>query len=288
MKPRFGTSILSWILPEWTADGGLYAIQQTAKAGFDLLEILLPPSMDFDAPTVKQQLKKHALDAVCSLNLPKEAHIPFYPQEAIRLIKEALDKTAQLETDLLCGVLHAGIGVFSGSQRIEEEENILCEVWAEVANYAAPLGITIAIEPINRYESYVCTCAAEVLTFIERVGAPNLALHLDTFHMNIEENSFYEPVVAAGEKLRHIHITESDRGMLGEGNVCWEDLFLALHEIDFTGNLVLENFSNSIQGMAEAVSLWRPSKYDSHELAIKSLAFMKKMSEEEADELELR
>jgi D-psicose/D-tagatose/L-ribulose 3-epimerase len=278
MNPKFGTSILSWILPMWTAEGGLYAIEQTAITGFDLLEILLPPSMDFDAPTVKRQLKEHNLHAVCSLNLPKEAHIPFFPKEATRLIKAALDKTAALDTDFLGGVLHSGIGVFSGSPRTKEEEDILCEVWAEVADHAAKLGITIGIEPINRYESYVCTSADEVLTFIERVGASNLTLHLDTFHMNIEESNFYDPVVKAGDKLRHVHLTESDRGMLGEGNVHWDDFFKALHEINYSGNLVLENFSSYIPGMASAVSLWRPSPYNSSSLAQKSLDFMRKMS----------
>ena len=212
--------------------------------------------------------------------LPKEAHIPFYPKKATCLIKEALDKASELEVDYLGGVLHSGIGVFSGKQRTQEEENTLCEVWAEVAEYAARSGITIGIEPINRYESYMCTSAEEVLRFIKRVNAPNLSLHLDTFHMNIEETSFYEPVIAAGNRLRHIHMTESDRGMLGEGNVRWDDLFRGLQEIDFNGNLVLENFSNSVPGMAEAVSLWRPSKYNADALAKGSLAFMRKMARE--------
>jgi D-psicose/D-tagatose/L-ribulose 3-epimerase len=278
MNPKFGTSILSWILPMWTAESGLYAIEQTAKTGFDLLEILLPPSMDFDAQTVKKQLKANNLKAVCSLNLPKEAHIPFYPKEATRLIKAALDKTAALDTDFLGGVLHSGIGVFSGSPRTAAEENTLCDVWGEVARYAAALGITIGVEPINRYESYVCTSADEVLMFIERVGAPNITLHLDTFHMNIEESNFYDPVIKAAGKLRHVHVTESDRGMLGEGNVHWDEFFKALHEINFSGNLVLENFSNFIPGMAGAVSLWRPSPYNSLTLAQKSLAFMQQMS----------
>ena len=85
-------------------------------------------------------------------------------------------------------------------------------------------------------------------------------------------------VIAAGSRLRHIHMTESNRGMLGEGNVRWDDLFRGLQEIDFNGNLVLENFSNSVPGMAEAVSLWRPSKYNADELAKGSLAFMRKMT----------
>ena len=89
-------------------------------------------------------------------------------------------------------------------------------------------------------------------------------------------------MVAAGARLQHIHMTESDRGMLGEGNVRWDDLFRGLQEIDFKGRLVLENFSNSIPGMAEAVSLWRPSKYPAKELAKGSLAFMRKMAEKYA------
>ena len=167
MNPTFGASILSWIPPMWTPEGGLFAIQQASAAGFDLLEILLPPSMEFDAPTVKRQLKQHGLKATCSLNLPQEAHIPFYPKEATRLIKAALDKASELEVDYLGGVLHSGIGVFSGKQRTREEENTLCEVWAEVAEYAGRSGITIGIEPINRYESYMCTSAEEVLRFIK-------------------------------------------------------------------------------------------------------------------------
>ena len=103
MNPTFGASILSWIPPMWTPEGGLFAIQQASAAGFDLLEILLPPSMEFDAPTVKRQLKQHGLKATCSLNLPQEAHIPFYPKEATRLIKAALDKASELEVDYLGG-----------------------------------------------------------------------------------------------------------------------------------------------------------------------------------------
>ncbi|PKK37630.1 xylose isomerase [Siphonobacter sp. SORGH_AS_0500] len=277
---KFGASLLTWTLPAWTAETGAYAIQQSAVYGFDVLEILLPPSMDFDAPTVKRQLQAANLDVICSLNLPAFAHIPFHPKEALSLIKKALDQTAALEATLLAGVLHGGIGVFSGKPLTAAEEDTLCEVWAEGTDYAQKLGITVAIEPINRYESYVCTSASDVLRIIDRVKSPNLGLHLDTFHMNIEEANFYDPVVTAASHLKHVHMTESDRGMLGEGNVHWHDLFRGLAEVNYTGALVLENFSSSIPGMAEAVSLWRPSKYDAETLAKGSLTFMKEKAAE--------
>lgn len=275
MNIKIGASLLSWITPNWTAEAGKYAIEQTAKAGFDLIEILLPNSMEIDAKAVKKQLKENHLDVVCSLNLPKEAHIAFYPKEAEKLIKNAIDKTSDLETNFLGGVLHGGIGVFSGNPLSETEKNTIVEVWSSVADYAKEKGVNIAVEPINRYESYVCNTAENVLELIEKTGKDNLFLHLDTFHMNIEENNFRDPILLANQKLKHIHVTESHRGMLGEGTVNWNQFFDALKEINFEGNLVLENFSSSILGMQQMVSLWQKSPYNAEQLALGSLNFIK-------------
>ncbi|ANF52704.1 xylose isomerase [Chryseobacterium glaciei] len=275
MNVKFGASLLSWITPNWNPEAGKYAIEKTAKAGFDLIEILLPPSMEFNTKEVKKQLKDNNLDVVCSLNLPKEAHIAFHPEVAESLIKQAVDKTSELETNFLGGVLHGGIGAFSGNPLTENEAETIVEVWSKVADYAKEKGVNIAIEPINRYETYVCNTAKNVLDLISKTGKDNLFLHLDTFHMNIEENNFYDPIILAGNKLKHVHMTESHRGMLGEGTVNWNELFKALKEINFEGNLVLENFSSSIPGMQQMVSLWQKSPHDAEELARGSLEFMK-------------
>ncbi|UQB69855.1 sugar phosphate isomerase/epimerase family protein [Epilithonimonas zeae] len=275
MNVKFGASLLSWITPNWNPEAGKYAIEKTAKAGFDLIEILLPTSMEFNSKEVRQQLKDNSLDVVCSLNLPKEAHITFYPEVAEKLIKQAIDKTSELETDFLGGVLHGGIGAFSGNPLTEKETEIIVKVWSKVADYAKEKGVKIGIEPINRYESYVCNTAENVLDLIKKTDKDNLFLHLDTFHMNIEENNFYDPIILAGKKLKHVHITESHRGMLGEGTVNWKEFFRALKEINFEGNLVLENFSSSISGMQQMVSLWQKSPYDADQLANGSLQFLK-------------
>ncbi len=275
--PIFGTTILSFI-PGWSSEGGQYAIEKTAEYGFDMLEIILPASLDFDAKTTKKQLDKHQISGRCTLNLPKNCHIPFYPEQATFLIKSALDKVAEMDGDFLGGVLHSAIGTFTGNPCTKEEKIIIQQVFTEVTDYAKKQNITIAPEPINRYESYVFTAADEVLDMIELIGSNNLGLHLDTFHMNIEENNFYDPIIRAGNRLKHFHITESDRGMTGEGNVHWDDLFRALSEINYQGPLVLENFSSQITALVGPTSLWRPSKYNSEELAKGSLSFMKKMT----------
>lgn len=273
---KFGASILSWILPDWKAIEGEYAIKKTAAAGFDVLEILLPPSREIDTATVRKQLKENGIEAVCSYNLQSDSHIPFYPEKALGDIIWALDRAKELESPILAGVLHSGIGVFSGAVKTAKEQEIVVQVLSAAASHAKGLGITICIEPINRYESYVCNVASDVLTVIDQVGSDALALHLDTFHMNIEEENFIDPVINAGHHLKHFHITESNRGMPGEGNVHWDDLFRALANIKYDGALVLENFSSSIEGMSERVNLWQPSKHNADELAAGSLAFIKK------------
>lgn len=277
--PLFGSSILSFI-PSWNNESGKYAIEKCAEYGFDMLEISLPASMDINTKEVKKQLDKAGIKGRCSLNLPKECHIPFYPEKATQLIKSALDVVYKMEGDFLGGVLHSAIGTFTGNSCTDDERQILKEVMTEVASYAKERGITIALEPINRYESYVCTSTDEVLDLIKEVGADNLGLHLDTFHMNIEEANFFDPVIKAGKHLKHIHITESDRGMTGEGNVQWNSLFKALAQINYDGPLVLENFSSEIQELVGPTSLWRPSKYNSEDLAKGSLNFIRQKVKE--------
>ena len=274
--PIFGTTILSFI-PGWSAEGGRFAIEKTAEYGFDMLEIILPSSLDFDAKTTKKLLEDNRISGRCTLNLPANCHIPLYPEQATSLIKLALDKVAEMDGNFLGGVLHSAIGTFTGNPCTKEERIIIQQVFTEVANYANKRNITIAPEPINRYESYVFTAADEVLDMIESIGTNNIGLHLDTFHMNIEESDFYDPIIRAGNRLKHVHITESDRGMTGEGNVHWDDFFKALAAINYQGPLVLENFSSEITALVGPTSLWRLSKYNSEDLAKGSLAFMRNM-----------
>ncbi|WP_165021844.1 MULTISPECIES: sugar phosphate isomerase/epimerase family protein [unclassified Dysgonomonas] len=277
MNPQLGATTLSWIHPLWNDEAGLYAIKKASDIGFDLIELLLPHSMVIDTNSVRKQLDRYNIDAVCGLNLSADTHIPTHPKEALQLIKKALDKVAELELNHLGGVLHSGIGSFSGNVCTESEKQTICDVWAEVADYAQQYGVNIGVEPINRYESYICNTGENVLELLKRLDVSNMYLHLDTFHMNIEEDNFYDPIISAGDRLKHVHMTESNRGMLGEGNVHWADLFKALKEIDYTGNLVLENFSSSVEGMSSAVSLWQRSKYDADDLAKGSLEFIRKM-----------
>ncbi len=271
---KFGTSMLSWI-PCWTREGGAYAIKKAAQCGFDLLEISLPPHLDIDVDRTKRELARNKIAPRFTLLLPKEYHVPLYPKKALNYIKRSLDLVSEMEGRLLGGVFYASIGAFTGDVCKEEEKRVIRDVLAEGTSYAASKRITLLLEPVNRYETYVMTSTKEAMAFISAVGSPNLRLMLDTFHMNIEESGFYKPIIAAGKQLHYMHISASDRGMPGKGNICWDELFRGLADIEFDGDLVIENFSSEVEGMAGLTSLWRKSGYAPDELAIKSLQFTK-------------
>jgi D-psicose/D-tagatose/L-ribulose 3-epimerase len=128
---------------------------------------------------------------------------------------------------------------------------------------------------VNRYETYLYNTIQDVVGLIAATGADNIFVHADTYHMNIEEAGFGQPVKAAGSALAYIHCSESDRGVPGQGNVHWDDLFAGLAAIDFRGPLVLESFAAINPDLAGATCMWRTPTYTSDQLAKEGLAFLR-------------
>ncbi len=274
---KFGASILTWI-PTWTTEGGKFAIEQASKIGYDVVEILLPNLANFEAKAAKQMAQENGISLNCSLILPQDHHLPFYPEKAKALLLNALDVLEELEVNLLAGVLYTGIGVFTKAPRTTAETNVIVDVIGEVAKVAQSKGISLALEPINRYETYLLTSVAEVVEIVSSIGLDNVGVQIDTFHANIEESNMRTPVLQAGNLLKHVHAAASDRGILGKDNIDWESFFKALAAVNYQGSLVLESFSSEVQELVAPTSLWRKSTYSCEELAKESLQFMREMS----------
>lgn len=274
---KFGASILTWI-PTWTTEGGKFAIEQASKIGYDVVEILLPNLANFEAKVAKKMAQENGISLNCSLILPQDHHLPFYPEKAKALLLNALDILEELEVNLLAGVLYTGIGVFTKAPRTTAETNVIVDVIGEVATVAQSKGISLALEPINRYETYLLTSVAEVVEIVSLIGLDNVGVQIDTFHANIEESNMSTPVLQAGNLLKHVHAAASDRGILGKDNIDWESFFKALAAVNYQGSLVLESFSSEVQELVAPTSLWRKSTYSCEELAKESLQFMREMS----------
>jgi D-psicose/D-tagatose/L-ribulose 3-epimerase len=272
--PKFGCHAFVWV-GEWNTDSGNYAIGQVGRTGFDYIEMPLLKPAEFDAASHRAALDRAGIRGTCSLALPKEVHMPFYPDAARTFLYEALAKVEAVGSEYLGGCIAYHLGTVTGKPPTDDERATVVQVLRDVAGEAARRGITILLEPCNRYETYLYNTLADVRETILAVGAPNLKLHADTYHMNIEEEGFYDPIVNARDVLHYIHMSESHRGLVGSGNVHWDEIWRALAEIQFDGFLVLESFAAVNPDLQAATCLWRPPNQPAAVLANDGNTFLR-------------
>ncbi len=272
--PTFASHAFVWV-GEWTAETGLQAIRGAAAAGIDILEIPLLRPAEFDAALTKRQLADHGVRGAFSLVLPPHAHMPAHPREALDFLKQALEQVDALGATYLGGVLYANLGTLTRQPPTAAERETCANVLGEIAVDAAHRGITLGLEPVNRYETYLFNTAADTLALMDAIRASNVVLHLDTYHMNIEEQGFRDPIVLAGKRLGYIHLSESDRGLVGKGNVRWDDVFAGLAAADYRGPLVLESFAAVNPDLIGATCMWRQVPYTGEQLAREGVAFLR-------------
>jgi D-psicose/D-tagatose/L-ribulose 3-epimerase len=270
----FGAHAFIWA-GEWTPEGAEKVIGGAAEAGLDFVEIplLRPESMDVTA--TRALLDRYGIGCNCSLGLPEAAHLPSEPEKAESFLESAVDVAAGLEAPVLCGVLYAHLGTLTGRPPQEGELEDVTRVLKNVARYADERGVSLGVEAVNRYETYLINLAEQADAMLDRVGEPNVFVHLDTYHMNIEEKGFYDPIVATGERMRYIHLSESDRGTPGTGNVHWDEVFRGLKAIDYDGYLVMESFAAINEDLAGATALWRDVVGDPETLIRDGLSFLR-------------
>jgi D-psicose/D-tagatose/L-ribulose 3-epimerase len=272
--PTFAAHAFIWV-GDWTAETGLQAIRGAAAAGIDVLEIPMLRPETFDAELTRRQLAEHGVRASVSLGLPAHAHMPAHPAAAVSFLRQVLDKAEALGATYLGGVLYGHLGYLTRQPPTAAERATCAAALAEVAADARRRGITVGLEPVNRYETYLFNTAADTLALIDAIGADNVVLHLDTYHMNIEELGFRAPILQAGARLGYIHLSESDRGLLGQGNVDWDAVFDGLAAVGYTGPLVLESFAAVNEDLIGATCMWRQMDYSGERLAREGVAFLR-------------
>ena len=157
----------------------------------------------------------------------------------------------------------------------EQQRGLAVESLKVVAEYAADRDVRLGVEPLNRFETDLVNTAEQALELCDRVGAGNVGVLLDTFHMNIDEKSLGDAIRLVGDRLLQLHACENDRGTPGTGHLPWDDVFGALADIGFTGPLVIESFTPAVREIAKAVSLWRPLDAPSDELARRGALFLR-------------
>lgn len=270
----FGVHTSMWTM-NWDRAGAERAIAAAVSYKMDFLEIALlnPPAVD--TAHSRALLEKNHMPAVCSLGLPESAWASVRPEAAIDFLKLAIDKTAEMGCLALSGVIFGGIGERTGVPPTQKEYDNVAYAMTEAAKHAKLRGIELGIEAVNRYENHLINTARQAVNLIERIGMDNVFVHLDTYHMNIEEKGAANGIIDAGEHLKYIHLSESDRGTPGEGNCPWDAIYGALAAIGFKGGLAMESFVNMPPEVAYGLAVWRPVAKDEAEVMTNGLPFLR-------------
>lgn len=270
----FGVHTSMWTM-KWDRAGAERAVAAAVHYKMDFIEIALLDAPNVDTAHSLALLEKNNMKAVCSLGLPEAVWASRNPEGAIEYLKIAIDKTAEIGALALSGVTYGGIGERTGVPPTQAEYDNVARALAAAAKHAKSRGIQFGIEPVNRYENHLINTGWQAVEMIERVGAYNIFIHLDTYHMNIEEKGAANGILDAREHLKYIHLSESDRGTPGCGTCDWDEVFAALAAIGFTGGLAMESFINMPPELAFGLSVWRPVARDEAEVMGDGLPFLR-------------
>jgi D-psicose/D-tagatose/L-ribulose 3-epimerase len=176
---------------------------------------------------------------------------------ALARLKWLIERTALLGGDVLCGPLHSAWKTFVGRGPTEDEKRWGADVLRSAGEIAARAGITLGLEFLNRFESYFLNTTADTRDLVRRIGLPSVVVHYDTHHAHYEEKDVTAAITGAAAEIRHVHISENERGAPGQGQVRWDETFRALRRIGYDGWLVIESFSRLQPDFAAAVHIWR-------------------------------
>lgn len=260
----------------------LELLPRLRELGYEGCEIpLLDGRLDLvDAPRVRRRLEELGMFCVAGTGIPERVSTvssdPAVRRQGIAFLERCLDITAELGAVLLTGALYAPFGASAAAAgRTHGQRMRSIESLREVCAAAAARGVTVGLEPLNRYEHFFLNGASETADFVREVGAANLGVHLDTFHMNIEERSFRDAVVAAGSLLVHVHAAENDRSIPGTGLADWDGLFRGLAQIGYRGRIVMETFFEPIPDIADFSRVWRRLSPDPETFSRQGMAFLR-------------
>jgi D-psicose/D-tagatose/L-ribulose 3-epimerase len=276
---RYAVHAYAW-KAHWSNDT-LHLIDHAKELGFDLIEIPLMEIEHVDAKAIKERLNRVGLDVCTSTACSESQDITGEEEktrrDGVRYLIECVEKTAAMGGTTFSGVIYSAIGRQIDGKPGDTYWERAAAGLRQVARAAQSEGITIGIEPINRYESFLVNTCDQALRLRDMIGEPNVAIHLDAYHMNIEESDFYHPTLKAAPYLCHYHLSESHRGVPGTGTVDWEEIYRALGESNYRGVVGLESFTEVSGAMRAATCIWRELAPSSDYLLTEGLKYLKGM-----------
>jgi D-psicose/D-tagatose/L-ribulose 3-epimerase len=257
---------------EFDTAGIEQSAKRAAQAGFDLIEYPLMDPFSFDAAAARRAVEGEGLQVTASLGLPVDADVssedPAIVAAGAALLDAALEKTAEMGGTHLCGVIYGAMRKHMAPCSEAGRANSAAAI-ADLSRKAEGVGVRLALEVVNRYETNLLNTGRQALAYLDEVGHGWAGVHLDTYHMNIEESDLFQPFLDVGDRLGYVHIGESHRGYLGTGSVDFASTFRALARLGYDGPIAFESFSSAVVSatLSNALGIWRNLWSDGGDLA---------------------
>lgn len=277
---RFGINTFLFVSPFTTESTKLF--KKFKEIGFDTVEIPIEANEHIDARLVREAAEKAgvAIGSICAAMGPGRDFRGSTQDQKNAMIycKGLVDHAAALGCPRIIGPLYSVVGKADAVEPAEQkrEFELVVKNLKELAAYAAGKGIELDVEPLNRFETDFLNTVDQGLKLIKAVGAKNVKLHLDTFHMNIEEKQQDEAIRKAGKLLGHFHACGTDRGTPGNDSLDWKPIVKALKEIGYEGDVVIESFTTDVKVIARAAAIWRKIEPKRDDIAVKGLENLKR------------
>jgi D-psicose/D-tagatose/L-ribulose 3-epimerase len=274
---QFGVHTFLWT--KTFNESNLSLLPTLREYGFDSIEIARYHFDDFPAAKIGAEIQQNGLS--CTLCCGLTAGLSLISEErtvrqqALDFLQHAIDMAAELGSQLLVGPLVAPIGYLSGRRRTAAEWNYAIDGLQSLGETLMDYGITLAIEPMNRYQSYFLNTTADGVALCQAVNHPQIGLLVDVFHANIEEKNIPDAIKLAGRHLKHLHLCENDRGIPGTGHLDWPGIFSALQVIQYDQWVVIESFNFQDLELAAGACVWRDLAPTPASIASEGLAFLK-------------
>lgn len=276
---KLGIHAYAWC-SQWN-DNTLDLIDRVKSLELDFIEIPLM-NLEFNPVAVSRRLRDAELDVCTSTVLLEGTDLTSdevdVRKRGVEYLKSCVEITSAIGATNLSGVIYSQHVKRATHRPTQSAWEYAAEGLREVAVYAQQYGVQIGLEPVNRYESYLINTSEQARTLKDRIGEKNIKIHLDSYHMNMEEKSFYEATRLAGEDLIHFHLCENDRGIPGTGLVNWHDVFKALSEINYRGFAGLESFVDVTDNMNTWV--WRQLAPNGDTLVREGIKFIRDLMSE--------
>lgn len=273
-RARLG--IHSFVWSATTTEAILEILPKIVAHGYDGIEVPLLRPGSLDVERIREELAVLGLSCTASSALPAGMSLidRANRQESVGWLASVVEEASRLGASILCGPFMTPIGEMRGrASTVEEWENGVAALQL-LGDRTIESGVTIAFEPLNRFEGFVVNTIADSIRLIREVDRLNVRLLLDTFHMNIEESGIPAAIVEAGEYIAHFHLSENHRGSVGSGHIPWDAVFDGLSKSGYQGWLVVESFGSALPELAAAASIWRALAPSPDALAAESMAFL--------------